>query len=68
MATWDGHMRIDIEPPYLVVKPFMTEDDFYRLADEDSNWEFLDGRIVMHSPASDHHEDLFRFLRTVQVQ
>ena len=62
MATWDGHMHIDIEPPYLVVKPFMTEEDFYRLADEDSNWEFLDGRIVMHSPASYQHEDLFSFL------
>jgi Uma2 family endonuclease len=55
-------MQIDIEPPYLVVKPDMTEDDFYRLADEDSNWEYLDGRIIMHSPASLPHEDLFHFL------
>ena len=62
MATWDGHMHIDIEPPYVVVKPGLTEDDFYRLADEDSDWEFLDGRIVMHSPASNRHEDLFLFL------
>jgi Uma2 family endonuclease len=62
MATWDGRMHIDIEPPYLVVKPGLSEDDFYRLADEDSNWEFLDGRIVMHSPASSRHEDLFLFL------
>jgi Uma2 family endonuclease len=62
MVTWDGHMHIDIEPPYLVVKPGLSEDDFYRLAGEDSDWEFLDGRIVMHSPASDRHEDLFGFL------
>jgi Uma2 family endonuclease len=62
MATWDGRMHIDIEPPYLVVKPGLSEDDFYRLADEDSDWEFLDGRIVMHSPASNRHEDLFLFL------
>jgi len=55
-------MHIDIEPPYLVVKPGLSEDDFYRLAGEDSDWEFLDGRIVMHSPASNHHEDLFLFL------
>ena len=55
-------MHIDIEPPYLVVKPGLSEDDFYRLADEDSDWEFLDGRIVMHSPASNRHEDLFLFL------
>jgi Uma2 family endonuclease len=62
MVTWDGRMHIDIEPPYLVVKPGLSEDDFYRLADEDSEWEFLDGRIVMHSPASNRHEDLFLFL------
>jgi len=54
-----------LEPPYLIVKPGLTEDDFYQLTDEDSDWEYLDGRIVMHSPASDRHEDLFRFLLTL---
>lgn len=49
----------------MIVKPGLSEDDFYRLADEDSDWEYLDGRIVMHSPASDRHEDLFRFLMTL---
>jgi len=63
MGDWRVHL--DIEPPYLVVKPDMTEDDFYRLADEDSDWEYLDGRIVMHSPASRRHEDLFGFLMTL---
>jgi Uma2 family endonuclease len=58
-------MQRAIEPPYLVVKAGLSEDDFYRLADEDSNWEYLDGRIVMDSPASDRHEDLFRFLLTL---
>jgi len=55
----------DLEPPFLVIKPGMSEDDFYRLAGEDSDWEYIDGRIVMHSPASDRHEDLFRFLMTL---
>jgi Uma2 family endonuclease len=55
-------MELTLEPPYLIVKPFATEEDFYREAGEDSDWEYLDGRIVMHSPASDRHEDLFRFL------
>jgi Uma2 family endonuclease len=58
-------MEPHLEPPYLIVKPGLSEDDFYRLADEDSDWEYLDGRIVMHSPASDRHEDLFRFLLTL---
>ena len=58
-------MELTIEPPFLIVRPFATEDDFYREAGEDSDWEYLDGRIVMHSPASDRHEDLFRFLLTL---
>ena len=58
-------MEIALEPPFLIVRPFMTEDDFYGRADEDSDWEYLDGRIVMHSPASDRHEDLFRFFLTL---
>ncbi len=54
-----------LEPPYLIVKPFVSEEDFYRDASEDSDWEYLDGRIIMHSPASDRHEDLFSFLVTL---
>ena len=55
----------DLSPPYLIVKPGKSEDDFYRLADEDSDWEYLDGRIIMHSPASFQHENLFSFLLTL---
>ena len=58
-------MEIGFEPPYLIVKPGVSEEEFYRLADEDSDWEYLDGRIVMHSPASNRHEDLIRFLLTL---
>jgi len=57
-------MQVDVEPPYLLIKPGIEERDFYALAGEDSDWEFLDGRLVM-SPASDRHEDLFRFLLTL---
>jgi Uma2 family endonuclease len=58
-------MQISLEPPYLIVKPGISEEEFYRLADEDSDWEYLDGRIVMHSPASNRHENIFRFLLTL---
>jgi len=54
-------MQVDLEPPFLLVKPGIREDEFYALAGEDSDWEYLDGRLVM-SPASDRHEDLFSFL------
>jgi Uma2 family endonuclease len=58
-------MEIALEPPCLIVKPGVSEEEFYRLAGEDSDWEYLDGRIVMHSPATNRHEDLFRFLLTL---
>lgn len=53
-------MHVDLEPPFLLVKPGATEAEFYAQAG-DSDWEYLDGRLVM-SPASDRHEDLFSFL------
>lgn len=56
-------MQADLEPPYLLIKPGVPEEEFYALG-EDSGWEYLDGRLVM-SPASDRHEDLFRFLITL---
>jgi Uma2 family endonuclease len=58
-------IKLSVAPPFLLVKPFVTEEEFYRDATEDSNWEYLDGRLVMHSPASDRHEDVFRFLITL---
>lgn len=57
-------MQVEIEPPYLLIKPGVREEEFYALADEDSDWEYLNGRLVMSS-ASDRHEDLFRFLLTL---
>ena len=58
-------MQPTLEPPYLIVKPGVDEEEFYRLADEDTDWEYLDGRIIMHSPASKRHEDIFAFLLTL---
>ena len=55
-------IKLTVQPPFLLVKPFVTEDEFYRDATEDSDWEYLDGRLVMHSPASNRHEDYFGFL------
>ncbi|MBA2438854.1 MAG: Uma2 family endonuclease [Acidimicrobiia bacterium] len=57
-------MRIDVEAPFVLTKPLRDEQEFYDLADEDTPWELLDGKLVM-SPASDRHEDLFRFLMTI---
>lgn len=53
-----------LDGPFLLVKPCVDEQEFYASADEDSPWELIDGRLVM-SPASDRHEDIFRFLMTL---
>jgi len=55
-------ITMTIEPPFLLVKPNVTEEEFYRDATEDSDWEYLDGRLIMHSPASRWHEDCLGFL------
>lgn len=57
-------MYVEVEPPFLLIKPAVSEAEFYRLAGEDSDWEYLDGKLIM-SPASNRHEDLFSFLSTL---
>jgi Uma2 family endonuclease len=56
-------MSDEIKEP--VSRRQMSEDDFYALADEDSNYEYLGGELVVREPASDRHEDLFGFLNAL---
>ncbi len=57
-------MQVELEPPFVVTRSKVTEDEFYRLADEDCDWEYLDGRLVT-AAASNRHENLFSFLLTL---
>jgi len=43
----------------------MTYGEFLAWADEDTLAEWVDGEMVMYSPASDRHQDLVRFLVSV---
>jgi len=43
----------------------MTYKEFLAWADEDTTAEWIDGEVVMTSPASDRHQDLARFLTSV---
>jgi len=54
-----------LEPPYLIFKFDASADDYYTLADEDFRCEYIDGVIVMHSPASVPHERIVLFLGTL---
>ncbi len=51
-----------IEPPYLIRKYGVTEEEYDRLTDEDTKADLFDGVLIIHSPASTRHEDLFGFL------
>jgi len=44
---------------------FMTEDDFLGFCDEDTRAEYIDGEVIVHSPASFKHEDISDFLHSV---
>jgi Uma2 family endonuclease len=43
----------------------VTFEEFMDWCDEDTHAEWVDGEIIMMSPASDHHQDLSGFLITV---
>ena len=43
------------------IQPLIGEEEFYGRQGEDSDREYLDGRLVQ-SPTSDLHEALFGFL------
>ena len=47
------------------VRVKMTYEEFLAWADEDTYAEWVDGDIVMVSPASTRHQDIVRFLGTV---
>jgi Uma2 family endonuclease len=68
VAEWDWRQRlIEIilaapEPP---AKRKMTYEEFLAWADEDTLAEWVDGEVVMHSPASYDHQDISGFLEAI---
>jgi len=48
-----------IEPPYFVHKFGVSEEEYEEFKDEDTKAELFDGTLIIHSPASIRHEDIF---------
>ncbi len=46
-------------------QPRLTYEEFLAWADEDTLAEWVDGEVVMYSPASDRHQDISGFLESV---
>lgn len=49
-------------PPYAVVKPDVTAEQFFEMADETTHCELIGGMFIVHSPATVDHERRFGFL------
>lgn len=56
----DQHATTKAPPPGPV-----TFEEFLEWLDEDTHAEWVDGAIIMMSPASDQHQDLVEFLITI---
>ena len=43
----------------------LTWEEFLDWCNEDANSEWVDGEVIMHSPVSQRHDDLVRFLQSI---
>jgi Uma2 family endonuclease len=58
-------LREAVAEPPRPLRQKMTYAEFLAWADEDTLAEWVDGEVIMASPASNQHQDLVRFLTTV---
>jgi Uma2 family endonuclease len=64
-VTHIGELRRGLQhlsPPYVLRKYEVTPEDYEELAHEDLRCEYLDGVLIVHSPASLQHEERLGFL------
>lgn len=70
---WVGLMAILLKFPeekilegdYIIYKHGVTEEEFWEFVNEDTNCELIEGILVIHSPASEEHEDIFSYLNAI---
>ncbi len=54
--------KIHLKGEFLVMKPNVSEEEFWEISNEDSNYELLDGVLYIHSPANTEYEEIFKYL------
>ena len=54
-----------LEGEYVIFQPDVSEEVFWEYVNEDSNSELINGVLVIHSPASEEHEDIFSYLNAL---
>lgn len=50
---------------YLLIRPRISEAEFWEIANEDLDVELIDGVLAIHSPASTEHEDICSYLHKI---
>lgn len=54
-----------LEGEYFILQPNVSEEVFWEFVNEDSNCELINGDLIIHSPASEEHEDIFSYLNAL---
>jgi Uma2 family endonuclease len=57
-----------LKPPFLVRHYEADPEDYEHLTNEDIKCEYLDGELIVHSPASLNHESLTGFIVTLLTE
>lgn len=57
--------EVILDGEYIILKPDVTEEEFWKISSEDSNYELIDGVLVIHSPASEEHGDILLYISTI---
>ncbi|MDZ7262532.1 MAG: Uma2 family endonuclease, partial [candidate division KSB1 bacterium] len=56
-------LTVELEKPEALAVPgYMTEEEFVAWCDEDVKAEYVDGEVIVHSPAALNHESVVTFL------
>jgi Uma2 family endonuclease len=50
---------------YVIMRPDISEQEFWEISNEDTNFELIDGVLIIHSPASTEHEEIFTYLMKI---
>ena len=51
-----------VDPPFIIFKEGVSEQEFFDFASEDIKCELINGTLLIHTPASRVHEEIFGFL------
>jgi Uma2 family endonuclease len=60
--TFNSSSSFQLSGDYIIIKPNISEEEFWEITNEDTNFELIDGVLVIHSPASTEHEEIFQYL------